>query len=192
MIEISSDIKALLFDCDGTLADTMPIHLNAWDESFKLVNRICPIDFFDSMKGAPAEKIIKIYNEKFDDDLHPEKFAKSKDNLIIEKLKNAKPIKPVADLAFQYKNILPVAVVSGGLKRNVLLTLEALGMEDHFDAIITSDDGLAPKPNPDMFLEAAKRLNVSPENCLVFEDADLGIEAAVNANMKFIDVREFI
>lgn len=192
MIKISNNIKAILFDCDGTLADTMPIHLNAWAETFRLEGRECPMEFFDSRKGAPAEKIVAEYNEKFNDNLNPDEFSDKKDIITLKKLKHAKPIDFVAELALKYKGKMPMAVVSGGKKNNVMTTLNALGFDNHFDTVITNDDGFKSKPAPDMFLEAANRLDVPAENCLVLEDGDFGIIAAKNANMEFIDVRDYL
>ena len=103
-----------------------------------------------------------------------------------------KPIPPVVDIVLDYKYILPMAVVSGGTKEIIAAELNAIGILDYFKVVLTADDAFKPKPAPDLFLEAARVLDVAPEKCCVFEDADLGIEAARNAGMMIIDVRQFL
>jgi len=99
---------------------------------------------------------------------------------------------PVAKIALDFQGKLPMSVVSGGTRKNVLRTLKAIGMADFFEAVITADDGLRPKPDPQMFIEAAKRMGVSAESCQVFEDGDPGIQAARAAGMPFVDVRPYV
>lgn len=192
MIPVHQNIKCLIFDCDGTLADTMSLHWEAWQEAFTVSGKICPANFLDDLKGVPAEKIIAHLNESYGYGLDIKRFAKEKQRRVQRKLLRAKPIDPVVEIAKRYKNRLPMAVVSGGTKANVHLTLEAIGLENFFDPIITADDPVRPKPAPDIFLEAAGRLNMEPRYCQVFEDSDLGIEGAQKAGMTVIDVRLFI
>ena len=189
MIKVPDNIKGLIFDCDGTLADTMPVHYEAWKKAIEELGREFPRDFIDSMKGAPVDVIIKLYNEKYDDNLDVEEFAEKKDHYALEKLKFVKPIEPVAEVARKYKGILPMAVVSGGREISVRTTLKAIDMEDFFPVVITANSGFKPKPDPEMFLKAAELLNMKPENCMVFEDGDYGLEAAKDARMLAFDVR---
>ena len=192
MIPVHPHIRCLIFDCDGTLADTMSLHWEAWQEAFTGIGKRCPENFLDDLKGTPAEKIIARLNESYGYDLDIKRFAKEKQRRVQRKLLRAKPIDPVVDIAKRYKNRFPMAVVSGGTKANVELTLEAIGLENFFDLIITADDPVKPKPSPDIFLEAARRLNMEPRYCQVFEDSDLGIEAAGKVGMTVTDVRLFI
>lgn len=192
MIKIPENIKALIFDCDGTLADTMSLHLDAWQKAFEINRRKFPREFIDSLKGAPGSEIIRLYNEKFNDNLNFEKVAEDKATFTKEKIKNAKPIQPVVDIALKYKNIMPMSVASGGSKYNVHSSLNSIGILNLFDFVLTSSDKIHAKPNPDIFLECAKRMNVAPENCLVFEDGDFGLEAAKRAGMKSVDVRKYL
>ena len=170
----------------------MSLHWEAWQEAFTAIGKICPANFLNDLKGTPAEKIIASLNESYGYNLDIKRFAKEKQRRVQRKLLRAKPIDPVVEIAKRYKDRFPMAVVSGGTKANVQLTLEAIGMEDFFDLIITADDPVKPKPSPDIFLEAARRLNIEPEYCQVFEDSDLGIEGAQKAGMTVTDVRLFI
>jgi len=192
MIKIPSNIKALIFDCDGTLVDTMPLHMEAWKKAFEMNGRAFPYDFIDSIKGTPLPEIVQMYNEKFNDDLDFEKVAKYKSDLTHESIKKAKPIKPVVDVALKNKNLMPMSVASGGSKYNVHSSLISAGIINLFSPILTSQDKIPGKPNPDIFLECAMQMNVAPEDCLVFEDGDLGIEAAKRAGMQFVDVRKHL
>lgn len=151
-----------------------------------------PGELFARLKGTPAEEIIARLNESYGYDLDIKKFAKEKQKRVQRKLLRAKPIRPVVEIARRYRNRLPMAVVSGGTKANVHLTLQAIDLEDFFNPIITADDPVNPKPSPDIFLEAARRLNMEPRYCQVFEDSDLGIEGARKAGMTVTDVRLFV
>ena len=192
MIPVYDGIKGLIFDCDGTLADTMTIHTHAWQETMKRFGHDCPVDFLQPLRGMPAEEIVIRFNREFGTDFDVKVVSDAKNKMSYEKFKTVKPIMPVARIALDYRGKLPMSVVSGGTRKNVIRTLEAIGMGDFFEAVITADDGLKPKPDPQMFIEAAKRMDVAPELCEVFEDGDPGLEAARAAGMPFVDVRPYV
>ena len=192
MINIFPDTKGLIFDCDGTLADTMPLHMEAWCETFADYGEECPYEFINRLKGTPAEKIVAMFNQKFGRKINPIKFAQDKNRRSRKKLRQAKPIDPVIKIVRNYHGKLPMAVASGGTRRNVLLTLEVIGLKDYFDTVITSDDKLKAKPAPDIFMEAARRMKVEPSHCQVFEDGDVGLQAARVAGMIATDIRQYI
>ena len=191
-IAVFPEIKGLIFDCDGTLADTMPLHMEAWCETFADYGEECPYEFVFKLKGTPVEKIVESFNQKFGRNLNANNFAQKKNSRAYDKLKQARPIDPVVGIVKKYRGKLPMAVVSGGTRQNVLLILEVIGLKDHFKAIITSDENLKPKPAPEIFLEAARRLNVEPRYCQVFEDGDVGLQAARMAGMVATDIRPYI
>lgn len=192
MIPVYDGIKGLIFDCDGTLADTMTIHTHAWQETMKRFGHNCPVDFLQPLRGMPAEEIVIRFNRTFGTDFDVKAVSDAKNSMSYEKLKTVKSIMPVAKIALDYRGKLPMSVVSGGTRKNVLRTLEAIGMADFFEAVITADDGFKPKPHPQMFIEAANQMHVVPELCEVFEDGDPGLEAARAAGMPFVDVRPFV
>ncbi len=191
-LTISPDAKGLIFDCDGTLADTMPLHWQSWHEEMARYGVTCPQEFLEAHKGAPVADIVQIYNETFGARLDPVQFAADKELRSYRKLPEVKPIQPVVDLVHQARGNYPMAVVSGGNRRNVELTLRVLGLRDDFITVITADDGFPAKPEPSMLIEAAKRIDVTPEFCQVFEDGDFGIEAARRAGMIATDVRLYL
>ncbi len=191
-LKVPSYIKGLIFDCDGTLVDSMPLHMKAWEHAITETGAMGDYNFIFSKKGMPGENIVELYNQQFDLKLHPLKIACAKQEYFRNHRKDFLPIRPIVDIVLHYKEKLPMAVASGSSRENVDIQLEALGIRTLFKAIVTADDDIKPKPAPDIFLEAAKQIGVSPPYCQVFEDGDLGLEAAKKAGMVATDVRSFL
>ncbi|MBV9850067.1 MAG: HAD family phosphatase [Armatimonadetes bacterium] len=181
--------KALIFDCDGTLADTMPTHVKAWVASYKSFGiDIAEQPFFD-MGGLPNRAIIETLNHEFGYALDVAQTQEEKERRYLEMLHTVKEVKAVADIARAHHGQVPIAVASSGLGRVVHQTLTAIGLISLFDVIVTADDVTHGKPAPDLFLLAAQRLGVAPADCIVYEDGDPGLEAARRAEMRAVDVR---
>jgi HAD superfamily hydrolase (TIGR01509 family) len=191
-IEIPAHVQALIFDCDGTLVDSMPLHMQAWQAAFNEFNTSCDKDFLFSLRGMKEVEIVKTYNQKFGTRLDPEKVVKSKHRIFLKEIQSVKPIDIIADIARHFYRKKPLAVVSGSLNTIVHEELKIVDLFDLFDVILTADDPFKPKPDPDVFLAAANRLNINAEFCQVFEDGDPGLEAAKRAGMIATDVRLFI
>lgn len=191
MIQIPPHIRALIFDCDGTLADTMPLHYRAWKNAFALHGRHFPEDVFYAMAGIPAKKIIATFNANHGYGLPDDLFA-VKEEMFAELIFEVKAIQPVVNVVLTHAGKLPMAVATGGLRHICVKTLEHIQILAHFQAIVTADEVPNGKPAPDVFLEAARRIGVAPENCLAFEDGDPGIVSAQAAGMAVIDVRPLI
>lgn len=191
-IPVDPKARALIFDCDGTLADTMPIHWAAWHQAFAVFGKTCPQEFLDSLAGVPATTIVERYNQEFQTNIPAQRFIKKKHAIAQASLNLAQPIEPVVQIVHDHYGKKPLAVVSGGAKKSVLSTLGAIGLTGKFDVIITADDPVPPKPSPLIFLEAAARLGVDSKDCLVFEDGDPGIRGAREAGMMVVDVREYL
>ncbi|MFQ3576473.1 MAG: HAD-IA family hydrolase [Cytophagales bacterium] len=182
--------KAIIFDLDGTLADTMPTHLKACKVVFGKMGYDFPEDYFYAMAGVPTEVTFKDYLTKINLNHDAHQLAIEKENTFLELLPEVKALDKVAEIARSNKGIVPMAVGSGGTKEVVEKTLKNIGFENFFDTIVTFEDVKNPKPHPDTFLLCAEKLNIEPADCVVYEDADLGIEAAKRAGMAFVDVRE--
>jgi HAD superfamily hydrolase (TIGR01509 family) len=189
ILEVPSGVRGLIFDCDGTLADTLPLHYAAWEETFAALGLRCPLDFLIQHNGKPTDRIVDLYNAAFGQNIDIHQFTVDKERRTYARLDQARPLEPVAALARRYHGCLPMAVVSGSNRANVERALRAAGLRELFPVVLTADDGLPPKPEPDLFLEAARRLGVEPPDCQVFEDADAGLEAARRAGMRATDVR---
>lgn len=189
VLEVPDRIRGLIFDCDGTLVDTLPLHYAAWGETFAALGLSCPLEFLLSHNGKPTELIVTLYNVEFGHTVDVMRFTEEKERRTFARLNQAQPLEPVAALARRYHGHLPMAVVSGSNRANVERALQAAGLQRLFPVMLTADDGLPPKPAPDLFLEAARRIGVEPRDCQVFEDADSGLEAARGAGMLATDVR---
>lgn len=182
------DFAAYIFDCDGTLADTMPLHYRAWCAVLNAQGCEFPEALFYELGGVPTAKIVELLNERHGHTMNPEETATAKENLFLQMIPEILPIEPVVALVNQFAGTLPMAVASGGRRAIVVKTLTALGIADKFTAILGSEDYPKGKPFPDPFLEAARRLGVAPERCLVFEDTITGVEAAKAAGMQWVMV----
>jgi HAD superfamily hydrolase (TIGR01509 family) len=184
----AGDFAGFIFDCDGTLADTMPIHYQAWVQAFQ--DYKAPFDFledkFYSMGGISTSRIVAVLNEEYGTDYDNEKIASHKETIFMEMLPGVQPIQPVCDYARRAAAAgFPVSVASGGFPRVVKRTLELIGMAGIFkDRVVTPDMVEYGKPAPDIFLYAARLMNIAPEKCLVFEDAAPGLEGAKAAGMQ--------
>lgn len=178
--------KAYIFDCDGTIADTMPLHFRAWTRAMNELAGQFPEDLFYAWGGTPSKVIIEQLNEKFGTNLDPETASKIKEQYFLELIPEVLPVEPVVALVKQFHGTAPMAVASGGHREIVLKTLDALGLSQFFETVVAMEDVPRGKPSPDPFLEAARRMGVEPESCLVFEDGPLGIEAAKAAGMRYV------
>ncbi len=191
-LTVPDGVRGLIFDCDGTLADSLPLHYVAWEETFAALDLPCPLEFLLRHNGKPTDLIVTLYNAEFGRTINVAEFTADKERRTYARLEQTRPLEPAAGLARQYYGRLPLAVVSGSNRANVERTLRAIGLRDLFPVVLTADDGLPPKPAPELFLEAARRLQVEPGSCQVFEDADSGLEAARRAGMLATDVRPFL
>lgn len=183
--------EGLIFDCDGTLTDSMPLHFLAWRAALSPFGLLLSEDRFYAMAGIPSDKIIQLLSAEQQIHVDYREAAKQKEQAFLDRIHLLEPIAPVIEVVKHFRKRVPMAVASGGFRHIILRQLQHIGCEELFDSIVAAEDTQRHKPNPDVFLEAAKRLNVAPHNCLVYEDADLGVEAAAAAGMDVIDVRQF-
>jgi len=180
----------LIFDCDGTLADTMPAHYLAWTTMLGKYGIPFPESRFYELGGVPTLQIIGILaRESGVRVTDMVSMVHEKETAFLASLHAVQPVEPVVAVAANFRGKLPIAVASGGYRDTITRTLDQLGIRDWFDAMVTAEDTQRHKPEPDVFLEAARRLRVPPALCVVFEDTDIGLEAASRAGMKGIDVR---
>jgi HAD superfamily hydrolase (TIGR01509 family) len=182
--------EAVIFDCDGTLVDSMPAHFDAWCEALAIYGAggIFKEDVFFAMGGRPTRDIVVDLNEEYDLKLDPDAVALAKRDAYLKKLHLVQFIDEVADFAKSLRGKMPLAVASGGSRHVVEKTLHLLDCSDWFDEVVTADDVSNGKPAPDIFLKAAELLGVAPEKCLVIEDAPPGVIAALAAGMQVVTV----
>ena len=180
------EFAAYIFDCDGTLADTMPLHHQAYLDVLRPMGYDFPEALFYSLGGVPAEGVLEVLNAQFGWAIPVMETAARKEARFGELIPRVRPIVPVVEFMRGVLGKYPVAVASGGMKSLVLATLQALGIHEHFTTVVTYEDVANPKPAPDTYLEAARRMGVEPARCLVFEDTPLGIRAATAAGMRSV------
>jgi len=185
------DFEGIIFDCDGTLVDSMPLHYRAWNASF--AHHGAPWhwteDEFYANAGVPDRITVMELNERYGADLDPHSIHEFKAGWYSRRLHELAAVPAVAELARRYQAAgKKISVASGSDLSLVAPSLEVSGLLPLFDIIITPADVVHGKPAPDMFLLAAGRMGVAPENCLVFEDGKPGIEAAVAAGMQWVFV----
>ena len=186
------EIKALIFDCDGTLADTMPLHWLAWQTITSRHNVIFPEDRFYSLGGVPSRHILQMLREEQRLSIDPIAVSREKEEEYLKLMAQVGPIHEVVEIARDHAGKLPMAVASGGTRPVIEKVLRHLNIQDLFRAVVTSEDVVHQKPAPDIFLEAARRLGVRPENCRAYEDTDIGLTAIRAARMDAVDVRTLI
>jgi len=203
--EIPDDIRGLIFDCDGTLINTMPIHYRAWVECLQTVGINFPEDQFLSLAGMASIPIIELLaREQGVSGVDAALLSKQKEKKYLDMLPQVREVSAVANIVRRERRRhedvnnnnnneangrRKLAVASGGVKRVVLQSLSAVGLDQYFDVVLGADDVTHGKPDPEIFLEAARRMGVSPSECLVYEDGLMGFEAAKAANIRFIDVK---
>jgi len=182
------DFDAYIFDCDGTLADTMGLHYEAWKMALAPHGADLPEDLYYEWGGRPTREIVEALNEMQGLFMDPETMVHHKEGLYHQLLPGVQPIEAVVAIARSLHGKKPLAVASGGGRRSVQATLQGLGLIHLFDTIVTSEDYKNGKPSPDPYLEAARRLGVDPSGCLVFEDTEIGRQSAEAAGMQCIVV----
>jgi beta-phosphoglucomutase family hydrolase len=191
--DIKPGIRGLIFDLDGTLADTMPYHFKCWKIACQKFGAEINTDFLRKHTGSPgwiiADEIIKTF--KLNGNVTIEKLMDEKLKEFYKEQILVKPIIPVVEIVKKYHGILPMAVGTGGHRDAVERTLKITGLRKYFDIIVTANDVGNFKPHPETFLKCAEMMNVAPEYIEVFEDADFGFEAAIQAGMTVTDVRSW-
>ncbi len=190
--EVHPEAKALIFDLDGTLVDSMPLHYKAWKEVLSTQGIDFSEDEFYAFAGIPAETIFGLLNEKYGTTFDPGPMTRIKEQLYLDNLSEIRKIDVVVEIAENYYGKLPMAIGTGSPKKDSLKVVQMLGMEHLFEILISKNDVSKGKPHPETFLKCAEHLGIEPQFCQVFEDGDPGIVAAKEAGMFYTDVRLFL
>lgn len=184
------DFAGYIFDLDGTLIDTMPLHYRAWDAAMRSAGLSVTLDeeLFYSLGGVPTRRVAELIAKHYGLAIDVDRVFHEKESLFTELQADAQLIAPTVAFAREAAKTHPMAVASGGPRDIVRRSLELSGLLPLFKAVVSADDVVHGKPAPDMFLLAAKLLGVEPARCLVFEDAEPGIKAALAAGMQVVTV----
>lgn len=186
----TNGFDAVIFDCDGTLVDSMPVHFEAWRHALAQhgAGGVLSEDVFYAMGGRPSGDIVAEINSEYDLHLDPASVATAKRREFLKRMDGITLIDEVAEFARSLRGKVPMVIASGSNRMTVEKTLQIVGVSDWFDEVVTCDDVARGKPEPDVFLRAAELVGVAPERCLVLEDAPAGILAARRAGMQVITI----
>lgn len=191
-LHVHPDARALIFDLDGTLSNSLPVHMATWNKVGEVYKFKFDPQIMLEMTGRAtiefARRVVAQYGLSAD----PQEIVKLKQQSFWDMSKLLEPVEEIVSIVKKYYGKLPLAVGTGASRKSTEVQLKELGIEKYFDVIVTADDVTRHKPNPDTFLKCAELMGVPPEKCQVFEDGDLGIEAAKTAGMIVTDVRPHI
>jgi HAD superfamily hydrolase (TIGR01509 family) len=180
--------KAYLFDCDGTVADSMPLHYIAWRQALAEWGCDFGEELFYSWGGMSVAETISTLNRERGLNMPIEEVAHRKENLYYENLPQLKAVPEVLEHIEAAYGRIPLAIVSGSTRESVTASLTALKLLDKFATLVCAGDYVKSKPDPEPFLLAAQRLGVCAQDCLVFEDSYMGIQAATTAGMASVKI----
>jgi len=186
------DFAGYIFDLDGTLVDSMPLHYRAWNAALRKYGMTGQLDkdLFYSLGGVNSQSVASVFGKRYGLKLDPDEVMHVKEAMYIELIPGLKRIEPVASFAEKVARTHPVAIATGGYCDIALPALKVTGLDSIFKIVVTPAE-VPPgrgKPHPDMFLLAAKLAGVDPAKCLAFEDATPGLQAAVAAGMQIVHV----
>lgn len=189
---IDKRAKGLIFDIDGTLVDSMPVHYKASQLVCNKLGFDFPLDYFYAKAGIPTIQVFEMLMADLDLPHDGRKLAIEKDELYMQMGSELTEIKMVADIARKHYGTLPMALGTGAHKEMALMNIKATGLETLFDIVIAANDVTKHKPDPETFLRCAELMQVDPKHCQVFEDGEMGLQAAREAGMIATDVRPFL
>jgi len=190
-LTVNPKAKGLIFDLDGTLADTMPIHFIAWKNAAAKYGIDFTTDLFSQLAGIPLYPTVEKLNQIFGKNIDPKEMGDLKEEEFENNMHLTSEVKVVTDLVREYHGKIPMAVGTGGSRRLSLKSLDIIGLRGFFDILVPSEDVSNFKPHPETFLKCAELMGVAPSDCEVFEDGLLGIQAARTAGMMVVDVTEY-
>ena len=190
---IKPGVKGLIFDLDGTLVDSMPLNFEGWRKACESFGASIDPAFLKFHTGSPGWAIAAaiIENCRLNGTVTIEQIMKVKLEEFYRTQHLIKPVEPVVDIVRKYYGKLPMSVGTGGHREAVEKTLEVTGLRKYFSIVITANDVKQYKPHPETFMKCAEMMNIEPKYIEVFEDGDLGIQAALKAGMIATDVRSW-
>ncbi|TPV96550.1 MAG: HAD-IA family hydrolase [Myxococcales bacterium FL481] len=183
---------ALVFDCDGTLVDSMPAHYRAWCEALAPVGLTLEERRFYALGGVSTRAIVELLAREQGVSIDVDAIARARDEAFFRSSAPVTAVAPVVEIARAHRGVLPMGIATGGVRRQAETGLRAIGVLSWFSAMASADDDVRPKPAPDVFELAAARLGVDPRRCRAYEDTDVGLAAAQAAGMDVVDIRRLL
>ncbi len=189
--EIEPHVKALIFDMDGTLLNTITVHYQAWETTCAKYGIAVTKEYFYNLTGRPILEIGRQIVHDFQVSVSPELIVAEKEALVKSNNQPIELIEPIVQLVYNYTGILPMAIGTGSDREKALDMLNKAGLLAYFDCIVSADDVVNHKPHPETFLRCAEQMGIDPQYCQVFEDGQAGLTAAQSAGMMATDVKPF-
>lgn len=190
MIEALKKYKCFIFDMDGTLIDSMPAHLEAWKNTSAHFGFPFSASWLHSLGGMPSYKIAAEVNRKYQMSLEPSQVSQFKMATFANLPHHGEPIACTLEVFNHFYGKKKLAVGTGSQRESALRLLASANLLDRLDAVVTASDVEKHKPNPDTFLLAAQQLGFAANQCVVFEDTQLGLQAAHAAEMDCMMVEQ--
>lgn len=191
-ITVHPNAKGLIFDLDGTLSNSLPVHVETWRQVGEKFGFDFDPQIIFEMTGRPTIEFAKRIVEQYGLNADPQVLVKMKQEAFWDLAHLLVPVEKVTALVKHYRGKIPMAVGTGASSRSAEIQLNALGLTEYFDIVVSADDVKKHKPHPETFLECARRMGIEAKFCHVFEDGDLGISAAREAGMFVTDIRPFV
>lgn len=191
-LHVYPEARALIFDLDGTLSNSLPVHMTTWNKVGETYGFKFDPQIMLEMTGRATIEFARRIVDQYELSVDPEEIVKLKQETFWDLSQLLEPVKEIISIVKEYHGKLPMAVGTGASRKSTEVQLKELQIAGYFDAVVTANDVTRHKPNPDTFLKCAELMGVEPEKCQVFEDGDLGIEAAKKAGMMVTDVRPHI
>jgi beta-phosphoglucomutase family hydrolase len=189
---VHPDARALIFDLDGTLSNSVPVHVATWNQVGEVYGFKFDTKVFYEMTGRPTIEFARRIIADFGLSADPEEIVKLKQQTFWDSASLLEPVNEIISIVKEYYGKLPMAVGTGASRRSAEVQLAELQITECFDAIVSADDVTRHKPEPETFLECARLMGIEPSKCQVFEDGELGLEAGRRAGMIVTDVRPHI
>ncbi|SMD38060.1 haloacid dehalogenase superfamily, subfamily IA, variant 3 with third motif having DD or ED/beta-phosphoglucomutase family hydrolase [Reichenbachiella faecimaris] len=192
-IPVPSDVKGLIFDMDGTILDSMPLHHDGYNHALARYGIHYPRDIFESRGGIPTRDTMSIIQEDYGIvNFDIERALEDKKAFVERNLERTQMIEPVFEIIKDYHGKLPMAIGTGSNRRVVNELFERFSLGQYIEHVVTATEVTQYKPHPETFLKCAELIGVRPVDCAVFEDGKPGIQAAKAAGMKVVDVTKYL
>lgn len=189
--EIQEGAKALIFDLDGTLANSIPVHIECWNKTCQTFNYHFPVDMMMKMTGMPTRYFAEYIKKDSGCSLSVDEIMQLKKSNFLQLVHTIRPIEKMAQFVKENYGKIPMSIGTGGGRNSSRLILEGIGLHNYINILVTADDVKKHKPEPDTFLKCAELMGVAPAFCQVFEDGEMGMKAARTAGMFVTDVKPY-